>query len=212
MISIKAASVCSVLALASGCGHTTLHYDKSAGLAASRQVSRLSVLDYGDGKEGTPIRRCLEFTGPAAALESLKIDTSAKVKATDEVDVEGTAKVERSESFAQVYTVGAILQFAHAMSYRLCEARLNNDLDSAEYIKQFSNLMKSTQELLGKQIDLEKARTAGKQADAAKSKEEALRSQAEATKAIVTEQVKLRAVGKSDSTPFFERALESLDR
>ena len=74
---------------------------------------------------------------------------------------EGKVKLDvtNTESLAKLYEVSSILQFAHAMSYRLCEAALNEYIPSNEYSKKFDAIIQSTENLLSKQLELSKEKT-----------------------------------------------------
>tara|TARA_B100002049_G_scaffold216205_1_gene182018 strand:+ start:1882 stop:2403 length:522 start_codon:yes stop_codon:yes gene_type:complete len=135
-----------VIAL-SGCAG--IEYNKKAGLAKVSNAERTFVVDYGDRK-GTvdPIKRCLEAPGPAALLQDRSFDTKLKGDTTSVAEAEINFLLKNTESVASLYEVSSILQYAHAMSYRLCEAALNQYIDGPTYAKKLSELMASTQKLL----------------------------------------------------------------
>jgi hypothetical protein len=161
-----------VLALGSGCA--TFPYDKGAGLGTLPNTERAFVVDFGDGKAGTKLTRCLEFPGPAAVLQSMKVDTGAKaggdvapagVKVVDgEVSV--NVGVDSSAELAHLYTVSSVMQYAHSMMYRACEARRNGDLTNEQYIVMTNAVMANTSDLLSKEIELQREATKAKKIDA----------------------------------------------
>ncbi|MEC4091841.1 hypothetical protein [Pseudoalteromonas rubra] len=142
------------IASLSGCNLTgeTIEYHKSAGLAKVSNAERTFVVDFGGEK---PIRRCLEAPGPAALLNNSDFGTTIKVGNDKVKSGELSLTSKNTESMAKIYEVSSILQYTHAMSYRLCEAVINRFLAKEEYISKLEELMSSTEILL--RIQLAKA-------------------------------------------------------
>ena len=79
-----------------------------------------------------------------------------------------------TESIAKMYEVSSILQYTHAMSYRLCEAALNGYITGPQYIAKIDALMTSTKQLLEIQLEASKAETAKVEAEVELEKAKAL--------------------------------------
>ncbi len=148
----------SLIVIVTGCS-SNINYNKDAGLATTSNTERNFVIDYGDGKPGTLIQRCLEAPGPATALNDLTVNTEISGKSIDAAEGKIKLDVTNTESLAKLYEVSSILQYAHAMTYRLCEAGLNRHLDGDKYMKHFDKIIESTESLLAKQLEISKEET-----------------------------------------------------
>lgn len=138
----------------SGCAmFDGIDYDKSAGVAKVSNAERTFVVDYG---ATPPIKRCLEAPGPAALLNDSNFSTTLKGGSEKITDAELSVISKNTESISKMYEVSSILQYTHAMSYRLCEAALNGYMTGPEYVQKIDALMTSTKALL--EIQLEKAK------------------------------------------------------
>ncbi len=152
----KTIILASILSL-SACGtFDGINYDKSAGVAKVSNAERTFVVDYG---ATPPLKRCLEAPGPAALLNDSNFSTTVKGGNDKVTDAELSVISKNTESIAQMYEVSSILQYTHAMSYRLCEAALNGYLSGDEYIAKIDALMASTKELLEIQLKKTEAET-----------------------------------------------------
>lgn len=138
------------VALLTGCGtFDGINYDKAAGLAKVSSAERTFVVDYG---ADPALKRCLEAPGPAALLKDSSFDTTVKGGNDKITDAEIKLILKNTESIAKMYEVSSILQYAHAMSYRLCEAALNNYISGDQYVEKIDKLMVSTRDLLEIQL------------------------------------------------------------
>ncbi len=145
----KIISITSFLAL-TGCAFLDdIDYDESAGLAIVSNAERTFVVDYG---AQPPIKRCLEAPGPATLLNNSSFDTTLKGGTEKVTDAELNLLIKNTESIAEVFKVSSILQYTHAMSYRLCEATINGYMTGAEYVEKIDQLMGSTKDLLEVQL------------------------------------------------------------
>jgi hypothetical protein len=151
-----------------GCA-SHIEYDKAAGLAVTSNTQRNFVVQYGDG-QNDPLKRCLEAPGPATALNDLTVNTELSGDAGKVTDGKVKLDVKNTESLAKLYEVSSILQFAHAMTYRLCEAAINDYIPKSEYQKEFNNIITATKDLLEKQLEIAKEETKQVQAKAAMAK------------------------------------------
>jgi len=160
------------MATLSGCGtFDGIDYDKSAGVAKVSNAERTFVVDYG---ANPPIKRCLEAPGPAALLNDSNFTTTLKGGNESVTDAELSLISKNTESIAKMYEVSSILQYTHAMSYRLCEAALNGYITGPQYIAKIDALMTSTKQLLEIQLEASKAETAKVEAEVELEKAKAL--------------------------------------
>ena len=141
------------------CGCSSIDYSRKAGLATTSNTERNFVVDYGDGKKGTQIQRCLEAPGPATALNDLSVNTELSGDTKDIAEGKVKLDLKNTESLAKLYEVSSILQYAHAMTYRLCEAGLNRHISGKDYMAQFDKIITSTENLLEKQLKLSEEET-----------------------------------------------------
>lgn len=161
---IKKIIVLIPLALFTAC--SSLDYSRKAGLATTSNTERNFVIDYGDGKKHTLVQRCLEAPGPATALNDFSFNPVVSAKTTEITEGEISLDLSNTESLAKLYEVSSILQYAHAMTYRLCEAGLNRHVGNDEYMGYFEKIIESTESLLGKQLELEQEATKQLEAEA----------------------------------------------
>jgi hypothetical protein len=157
------------------CACSNIEYNAKAGLAVTRQTDRNFVVDYGGGAKGDSIRRCLEAPGPAALLKDFKLDTELSGDAAKVSDAKIEVDVKNTESIAKLYEISSILQYTHAMSYRLCEAVLNGFMNPADYGTRFDLLVNTTTHLLEKQIELTREEKGKAEAEAKKAEAEVQR-------------------------------------
>ena len=127
-------------------------YDSKAGLAVISNSERNFVVDYGGGEKGDKLRRCLEAPGPAALLNNFKLDTGVSGSGGKVTEGKIEVDVTNTESISKLYEVSSILQYTHAMSYRLCEAALNGFISEKQYSEKFDLLTKTTTDLLTIQL------------------------------------------------------------
>lgn len=112
-------------------------------------------------QDGAP-RMCVEYSTAAEVLDSTKSNLSLPFK-VGKVEL----SVETAQSFAQIYTVGDIMQFGHATLYRLCEAYSNGAIDK----EKFAELFGRTIDQMGNLLDQESAlrtKSLGVQVDSAR--------------------------------------------
>lgn len=152
---MKKVIIIAAISTLSGCAtFDGIDYDKSAGVATVGNAERTFVVDYGSNP---PIKRCLEAPGPAALLNDSNFTTTLKGGSEKVTDAELSLISKNTESIAKMYEVSSILQYTHAMSYRLCEATLNGYMTGQEYIASIDKLMTTTKELLQIQLETSKA-------------------------------------------------------
>ena len=152
---MKKVMTISVMAALSGCGtFDGIDYDKSAGVAKVSNAERTFVVDYG---ATPPLKRCLEAPGPAALLNDSNFTTTLKGGDEKVTNAELSLISKNTESVAKMYEVSSILQYTHAMSYRLCEAALNGYLTGPQYMAKLDSLMASAKQLLEIQLETSKA-------------------------------------------------------
>ncbi|MCA9774834.1 MAG: hypothetical protein KC466_20605 [Myxococcales bacterium] len=156
--------------LLSGC--SGISYDSKAGLATISNSERNFVVDYAEGTRGALLRRCLEAPGPAALLNDFKLESGISGKGTSAAEGKIEVDVKNTESIAKLYEVSSILQYAHAMSYRLCEALLNRAIDNEEYSRKYDALATSTRDLLRFQLEVAQEQRKKAEADLRKSEVE----------------------------------------
>ncbi|OUS24175.1 hypothetical protein A9Q99_24845 [Gammaproteobacteria bacterium 45_16_T64] len=169
---MKKVMIILTIAALSGCGtFDGIDYDKSAGVAKVSNAERTFVVDYG---ATPPIKRCLEAPGPAALLNDSNFTTTLKGGNESVTDAELSLISKNTESIAKMYEVSSILQYTHAMSYRLCEAALNGYMTGPQYIEKIDALMASTKQLLEIQLEASKAETAKVEAEVELEKAKAL--------------------------------------
>lgn len=161
-----------VLAISiSGCStlFDGIGYDRNAGLAVVSNSERNFVVDYGSGEKGAKVRRCLEAPGPAALLNNFKLDTELSGSSEKLANGKFEVDVTNTQSIAKLYEVSSVLQYAHAMTYRLCEATINGFVDEAEFGENFGKINETTTRLIELQLrlaqeDTKKAQESTKQA------------------------------------------------
>ena len=145
-------------------------YDRRAGLAVVSNSERNFVVDYGGGEKGDRLRRCLEAPGPAALLNDFTLDTAVSGSGGGITDAKVEADIRNKQSIANLYEVSSILQYAHAMSYRLCEATLNGFIDRADFPAKFDKLAETTTHLLELQLQLTREEARKAEADIEKAR------------------------------------------
>ncbi len=160
-IKLKLLLVSIFIVTSSGCAmfsESKIEYDAKAGLAVTSNTSRNFVVDYGNG-ETDPIKRCLEAPGPATALNDFKLNTEVSGDAGKVTNGKVKVDIGNTESLAKLYEVSSILQFAHAMSYRLCEATINGYIPEKEYSAKFDEIISATTKLLEAQLKISQEET-----------------------------------------------------
>ena len=150
---IQIVTLLSLVSLLPGCAlFDGIKYDRYAGLASVSNSERNFVVDFGQD-----IKRCAEAPGPAALLNDSKFEASLKGTTAEVTNAEATTSYKNTESVTKLYEVNSILQYAHAMSYRLCESALNGYMSGPEYNKALDKLMTQTENLLRINLEMTEA-------------------------------------------------------
>lgn len=167
LVKIRMLVVLGTSLLVSGCGtFDGISYDKNAGIAKLSNAERTLVVSY-----DRTLKRCLEGPGPATLLADSSLDLDLEGDAPKLTNAKMGLLLKNTESIANLYTVSSVLQYTHAMAYRLCEATLNEYITGKQYLTEIQTLMQHTNALLT--LQLEKAKEDAKRAKDDREKVEA---------------------------------------
>jgi hypothetical protein len=154
----------------------------STSVAASSEDLRVTVIGQRDIDGGTRTQTvsCVEPVGPAMLLQNLNVTGAISalgnttvnaggngsfgtdggtqghlqggVATGSSTDIRGDVAVAATQSMAQIYQVGEIMQFVQEMSFRYCEAFANGTLSPEEYIGAMDWLQVRAESLLSLQM------------------------------------------------------------
>ena len=82
-------------------------------------------------------------------------DAGLGVDSDEATHIQGGVSADISQSLAQIYQVGEIMQFVQEMSFRYCELYANGGFDEASYIKAIRDLTSDARSLLSMQMGLQ---------------------------------------------------------